>query len=185
MFKFVDGEDSTRANAILEVGFAKNMLTEQTIAVKKAKYLQDLIKADFVSKVQAVYTRYDLFNKMIEEAQSEIGNKKKSERRNFENIQSFLREDFFGNNKEFKLTKIISCGLNHYGWEFEFEYYDDRISLFIPMKEYLTVENIDYAHEGMIQVAVADSKSVWKVQKNSYNIETIAEAISDYFQLEE
>ena len=99
-------------------------------------------------------------------------------------LKSWMLNDFLSNDKNFKLTRIISCGYESYAWSIEFEGYKKTFRIEIPMMKSLTVENIGSAHDGMFAFCVKTSEVSWSTLKKSYKIKDISDFIREYFELD-
>lgn len=180
MYDFYDYKNE---DPIADIEYVKGMYEAQVHKVKQEEYMKDLLFADFVRKVKSHKSRYDLMENIFKEAQSQIGKKKKKERAQLEVIKSFIMEDFLNDNKNFKLTEIVSVGYEGYVWRIEFEYFSHIIQITIPIMDNINVQNIKYAYDGMFAFSVKEGSCRWSVKKKSYKIEDIAEYIKEYFNL--
>ena len=91
-------------------------------------------------------------------------------------------EDFLNNDKNFKLTKIISGGYEGYYWRFEFAAYGKTVYIEIPVMSRLTPENIEYAHYGMFVFGVYESNCCYRLLKGTYEMKELAAFIKEYFE---
>ena len=121
---------------------------------------------------------------IFNEAQGQIGKKKKKEREQLTALEEFMRDDFFNDNPNFKITRIMSGGYEGYYWSVEFEGYGQTVRIVIPNMNNIGIDNIKYAHDGMFAFVVVDSEISCTVKKMSYKIEDVAEYIKEYFQLD-
>lgn len=169
---------------IAEIEYVKGMYDAQVHKVKQEKYMRDLLFADYVKRVKANVSRYDYMGDLFKDAQSQTGNKKKSERKNVTILENFIKEDFFNKSNDFKLTKIITCGYEAYGYNVEFEFNGQTIYVGIPIMRNINVTNFEHTHNGMFVFAIKESECCWAVKKMSYKIKDIAEYIKEYFALE-
>lgn len=167
------------AKLLEKIRYAKELYDEQVEKVKKEQYILGALHQDVVDRVRERKSRYD-YLEIYRKAQEEIGNRYKKDRRHFETVQSFLREDFLNNDKKFKLKKIISCGFEDYAWRFEFEGYGKTIDISVPYMRNITTKNVQYAHYGMFTFSVEETEHVWKMLKGSYEMSEIAQTIKDY-----
>ena len=179
-----DFYDYKKEDPIADIEYVRGMYEAQVHKVKQEEYMKDLLFADFVRKVKRNKSRYDyISDNTFKEAQSQIGKKTKKERGKLEVLKGFIMEDFLNNNKNFKLTEIISGGYESYVWHINFEYFGNTIQITIPMMDSITVENIKYAYNGMFAFSIKEGSCCWSVKKMSYKIEDVAEYIKEYFQL--
>ena len=179
-----DFYDYMEKDPIAEIEYVKGMYNAQVHKVKQEEYMKDLLFADYVRKVKAHKSRYDYIgSNTFREAQSQIGKKTKKERDKLEVIKSFIMEDFLNDNKNFKLTEIISGGYEGYVWHINFEYFSHTIQITIPMMGNINVQNIKHAHDGMFAFSIKESSCCWSVKKMSYKMEDIAAYIKEYFEL--
>ena len=178
-----DFYDYMEKDPVAEIEYVKGMYDAQVHKVEQEKYIKDLLFADYVRKVKSNASRYDYVVDLFKSAQGQIGKKKKSERRNVEILENFIREDFFDENKDFKLTNIITCGFEGYCYDVEFEFHGQTIFIGIPIMKEINIKNINHANNGMFEFGVRDSECCWSVKKQSYKIEDIAEYVKEYFSL--
>ena len=168
----------------LEIEYVRGMYEAQVHKVKQEEYVKNLMFADYVRKVKGNRSRYDYLEKVFKDAQGQIGKKKKKEREQLSTIETFLRDDFFCDNSNFKITRIISGGYETYYWSVEFEGYGQTLNIVIPVMDNINTKNIEHAYDGMFAFSVKESGSLW-LKKKSYKIEDIAEYIKSYFRLDE
>lgn len=116
-----DFYDYKKENPIAEIEYVKGMYEAQIHKVKQEEYMKDLLFADYVRKVRSNRSRYDYIEAVIKEAQNQIDKKKKKEREQLFVLENFIREDFFDNDKSFKIVKIIQGGYEGYYWNVELE----------------------------------------------------------------
>ena len=172
------------AKAVKDIEYAKSLYELQSYNVKRELHIEKLLLEDYVRTIKSHTSRYDVFeSKTFKEAQSQRNEKLKKDRPQFEMMKGMIISDFLNGDKNWKLVNILSCGLESYGWSFEFEGYKTKIYIEIPHKSKLTVENFEYANHGMFAFAVKTDESSREVIKTSYKIEDIAEAIKEYFKL--
>ena len=175
-------EDSDK-KALESIEYSKNLYDAQKKKVSQEKYIENLLFADYVSKVKANKSQYDYVD-MFQEAQKEVGKKLKKEREHLEIVKSFVVKDFLNNDKNFKLTEIMSGGWESYYWSVHFEGYGKAFYIQIPMMKNITTSNFEYANCGKFAFAIKESDSWWSVLKTSYKIEDIAQCVMEYFGLD-
>ena len=174
------GADFNEENKTLEkIDYAKWLYEEQVKRVEREKYIEALLLEDYVNQIKGHYTRYDVIT-IFSAAQKEIGKKLKKERPHLETIKTFLLEDFFYNDKNFKLQRIISCGYEGYAWKIEFTGYGKTVFIEIPVKKNLTPENVHYANDGMFAFGVYEGEYYMSVLKKSYDIKAMADYIQEW-----
>ena len=179
-----DFYDTMKKDTIAEIEYVRGMYEAQVHKVKQEEYMKDLLFADYVRKVRCHQSRYDYIENIFKEAQSQIGKKKKKEREQLSVLEDFIRDDFFNNNKSFKITRIISGGYDSYYWGIELEGYGQTVEITIPNMNHINTKNFEHAHKGMFVFSVKDT-CYYSVKKMSYKIEDIAEYIKSYFGLDE
>ena len=108
-------------NIIDQIKDVKEMYDQQVKIVEREEHIKKLLFEDFVRTVKKNKTRYSYIN-IFKVAQDELKNKYKKDRKNIEVLNKFILEDFLNNDKNFKLKNIISCGLETYGWDIEFQF---------------------------------------------------------------
>ena len=181
----IDGNEYEES-IIKGIDRAKELYDEQVDKTHKATYIMNVLRRNYVEEIRKHTSRYDYLGKIFSESQNEIGNRLKKDRPNFETLQSFIREDFFNNDKKFKLVEIVSLGYATYGWRLDFDGYGVKCFVEIPMVNNITTENIDHATYGMFTFGVyyEEEYSSISTLKASYRIEEIAEFIKEYFKSE-
>lgn len=174
------GADFNEENKTLEkIDYAKCLYEAQIAKVEKEEYIKRVLLEDYVNQIKGYYTRYDVIT-IFSAAQKEIGKKLKKERTHLETIKTFLLEDFFNNDKNFKLQRILSCGYEGYAWKIEFEAYGKTVFLEIPVKSRINSQNVHYANDGMFAFGVYEGEHYMSVLKKSYNIKTMADYIQEW-----
>ena len=180
MYNFYDDENQS---FIKDIEYVKGMYEAQVNKVKQEEYMKDLLFADYVRKVRNHKSRYDYIENVFKEAISQVSKKKKKEREQLTVIEEFIRDDFFNDDKSFKITKIISGGYDSYYWGIELDGCGQTVEIIIPNMNNINTKNFEYAYKGMFVFSVRDFGCSWSVKKMSYNIEDIAEYIREYFDL--
>ena len=181
MYNFFDDENQS---FLKDIEYVKGLYDAQVYKVKQEEYMKDLLFADFVRKVRKHRSRYDYIENIFKEAQKQVDKKKKKEREQLAVIEQFIRDDFFNNDSNFKIVKIISGGYESYYWNVEFEGYGQSVCISIPNMNNITTENIMYAHNGMFAFEIKESEHYYSVKKMSYKIEEVAAYIKEYFELD-
>jgi hypothetical protein len=167
---------------IKDIEYAKNLYELQSYNVKREQHIEKLLLEDYVRTIKSYVSRYDVFDSdVFQKVQNQRSEKLKKDRPQFEMMKSLIISDFLNDDKNWKLTNIMSCGMESYAWSFEFEGYKTKIYIEIPHKRKLTVENFEYANCGMFAFMVRTGESSREVIKTSYKIEDIAEAVKKYF----
>lgn len=178
--------DDTEKKQLEEIGYSKKLYEEQVERVKREERVRNLLHLDYIRSIRGYQTRYDYLTEIFPKAQKQVGEKLKKDRPDYETVKHFIVDDFFNKDKTFKLTKIVSCGWESYGWQFEFTGYGKVCTIEIPVKSRLTPKNLEYMHYGMFSFAVQeDSEHYWNVLKTGYEIEEMAKFIKEYFELKD
>lgn len=167
-----------------EIEYAKRMYNSQVKKVKEEEYICDVLKSNYVMQVKSDISRYDLVGDTFHKAYSQVNEKLKKNRKELEIIKDFIFEDFFNNNRSFKLKEIICCGYENYAWNVKFEGYGQTFSITIPVKKNITIKNIESAYDGMFAFYKEESNGIWNLLKKSYKIKDIADVINEYFELD-
>ena len=166
-----------------DIEYAKNLYDLQVDKVKQEKYIENLLLEDYVRKIKQNISRYDLVD-LFRTAQDEMNEKLKKNRTNFETLKSWIMDDFLSNDKNFKLTSIVSCGYENYAWSIEFKGYGKTFRIEIPIMKNLTTKNIEYSHKGMFTFVVKESEVSWSTLAASYKIKDVSDFIREYFELD-
>lgn len=173
---------NAEAKLLEKIRYAKGLYEYQVEKVKKEQHILDLLHRDYARCISARRSRYDYVD-IYSKAQEEVGKRLKRDRPHFEAIKSFLMEDFLDYDKNFKLTNIISCGYENYGWEFIFTGYGKTIFIRIPYMRNINYKNLEYINHGMFTFGVQEAEHIWKVLKGSYEMSEIAATIKDYVRI--
>lgn len=177
--------DDMKQEQLNEIEYSRKLYKEQVENVKREERIRGLLHEDYIRSIRSYQTRYDYITSMFQKAQNQRHEKLKKNRPDYEAIKHFIIDDFFNKDKTFKLTNIISCGYESYGWQFEFTGYGKVCTIEIPVKSRLTPKNLEYMHDGMFSFSVQeDSEHYWRVLKKSYEIEEMAKFINEYFELD-
>lgn len=172
--------ESEEYNVIKNIEYAKSLYDLQRVKVESEQYIENLLLEDYVRQIRQNISRYDYVD--FNSAQKEVSEKAKSKRKNVEMLKNMMLNDFLNNDKNFKLTHIMSCGYDNYAWDIEFEGYGKIFRIDIPIMKNLTTKNIDYASNGMFTFMVKDSNNYLNVLKRSYKIKDISDYIKNYFE---
>lgn len=165
------------------IEYVSGLYNMQIYEVKKAQHIEKLLLEDYVRTIKSCMTRYDLIDGIFLDAQKQMGNKLKKDRPQFETLKEFIMEDFFNNDKNFKIIRLMQCGYDGYAWCVEFEGYGKILSITFPVRKKLTAKNIKSADYGKFNFSVKKDEFRWESIKHSYLIQDISEAIKDYFDL--
>ena len=176
--------DFYKPNPVFEIARVSKMYEEQLEKVNKEEYIKDLLFADYVDKVKANRSRYDMFTKLFRDAQKQIDKKKKSERKELALLLDFVKEDFLSNDDRFELISMISGGYEGYYWDLYFKLDEQEFYISIPVMNNINVDNFKCAHNGMFCFYIKDNEYSSHCEKSSYRIEDIANAIKEYFNLD-
>lgn len=179
-WSYFDNENEDDKN-IRNIKYVESLYAAQKEKVKNEQYIENLLLRDYVMAIRKNLTKYDYVT-IFGDAQKEVGEKLKKNRKNFETLKSFIISDFLNNDKNFNITGIISCGYETYAWAIELEGYGKSFRIEIPIKSNLTTENIDYARRGMFSFVIKTGSCSYSEIKSSYKINEIATAIAEYFE---
>lgn len=166
-----------------DIEYARGLYQEQVHKVKREERILELLLEDYICVARTHKSRYDYIN-IFEDAQKQVGKKTKKERPQLETIRGFILEDFLNNDKKFKLTGLVACGYETYGWNVEFTGYGKSFYIYIPIMANITSKNFKSAREGKFAFSVETAPHVWSVLKSSYKITEIADFIKKYFEAE-
>lgn len=178
MYDFYENEEE---NQLVKIDYSKKLYEDQAAKVKKEQRICELLHKDYISTIRNFKSRYDYVD-IFDKAQSQVGERLKRDRPQLEALKHLIVDDFLGNDKTFKLTNITSCGWENYGWNVEFTGYGETFYIGIPIRGKLTAKNIDHMHHGMFSFAVKEGNYCWSIKKTSYEIETLAKFIKEYFE---
>lgn len=172
-------EEEYESKILRKIAYARELYYAQVKKAEKEEYIKNVLLEDYVNHVREHISRYDLLN-IIGAAQKEIDKRLKKERPHLETVKRFLMEDFLNNDKNFKLTKIISGGYEGYYWRFEFTAYGKTVYIEIPVMNRLTKDNIVHANYGMFAFGVYESDHCYRMLKGTYEMKELAAFIKDW-----
>lgn len=173
------GEDEYESAILRKIAYARELYEAQVKKAEKEEYIKNVLLEDYVNQIREHRSRYDYVD-IIGMAQKEVGKRLKKDRPHLETLKRFLMEDFLNNDKNFKLTKIISGGYEGYYWRFEFTAYGKTVYIEIPVMSRLTKDNIEYAHYGMFAFGVYESEHCSRMLKGTYEMKELAGFIKDW-----
>ena len=175
--------ENDKHTAIDNIEYSKNLYDTQKKKVEQEQYVEKLLFADYVDRVKANTSQYDYVN-IFHAAQQEVGKKLKREREHLEILKTFVMKDFLNNDKNFKLTGILSGGYECYYWSIRFEGYGKTFYIQIPIMQNINVKNIEYANYGKFALVLEEDECYLRTLKSSYKIEDIAQFVKEYFELD-
>lgn len=163
---------------------AKKMWENQKLKVEQEKYIEKLIFSDFVNSVRNLPSRYAFSEKFFADAHKEIGKKLKKDRPNLDLLNGMIVCDFFNEDRKFKITGIIACGMDTYGYDIVLKGYGKEVCIFIPRYRNITEKNIEFAKDGKYAFGVMDEGKSWSRTTLilDYDTEKIAQFIKEYFE---
>ena len=176
-YRLLGDNDNTVVN---NIEYIKGLYESQKTKVKYERYIEDLLLQDYVRTVRKNLSRYDYIN-IFKDAQNELGERLKKNRKNLKTLKSFIVSDFLNNDTAFKITHIISCGWETYSWAIELEGYGKTIRIDIPIMKNINTENIQHARHGKFAFSAKTGDNSWTLIHSSYEISDIAVAIKEYF----
>lgn len=157
-------------------------------------YLKAKSEAEYANKTEELFFRNYLESivntvnswtysiPVIQRAQEELLVKDKRKKKpNLDLIQWKLVNDFLPKDSQFEIVSITAYGFESYGWEICFRFNSNKeiYAIYIPDNSKLTVDNFKYAYEGKFQFLHKISDSGWEIEKQSYDISTIADYIKE------
>lgn len=154
--------------------------------VKDEEYIKNLLEQDYVEKIRAINTKYDILSDTIKCAADHLyrtDKKDKSNKASFDLLQEHIGNDFFGCKYTVKITRIVRCGYEDYGYSISVQYNTESgsrfFTIFIPLHNNITVENYEYAYHG--QFSLFENVEVdYSVQKiSSYSEDEIKKWFTD------
>lgn len=166
---------------------AREKYEQQKEKVAHDAYIEDLMFENFVREVTCLSesSKYDYFVDLFKKARPQIELKNKKDREDYELLSSILLEDFFDNNKNFKLVEIITGGYDACYYRFEFQYYDATCFVQIPIYKNIDKSNIGFANYGKFCFGVYKAPYCSDVLKTSYQVSEIADYIKGYCKMTE
>lgn len=182
--------DNYEEKVIDNINYMKSLYDAQVLKLEREECIKILLFEDYVKQIKSNISRYDYLEDVFRSAQEELRKKlnkelSKKDYKNLKCIETNVMGDFLNNDKNFKLTGIVSGGYEGYYWSLEFEGYEKKFCIQIPVMKYITTKNIKYANHGKFVFSVEKSKSFWTTLKSSYKIKDIADFIKEYFNLED
>ena len=170
-------------NPGLKIKAIKDRWIKSKNDLEDAKYIERLIFRDFVNTIRNTKTVWDYRIPMIKAAQKETDKKKKKERENLSYIEHEIKNTFFKNEDRFdiKIHNIMSGGYEGYYWDLHFDVKNEEYVISIPHRDMLTLDNIEYAHEGRFAFMHRTSECSWSIEFYGYTEEEFAEKCQEYF----
>jgi hypothetical protein len=189
MYYFLEDEYKVDKKNINCIAKAKERWEAQCEAVKDAQYLEKLIFDDLISTIRSYRLRYDFLDDIINKAIAQQKEQKKRDRKDFHTIESMIIDDFFNNDKRFKLIDIITGGWEGCYHVFNFSFKAEKEPVFysiqIPVKSKLNAKNIEWSAFGKLQFSIKESEHCHRVEYQSYDIASMSKYINDYFGFKE
>lgn len=176
---FEDGRQET----INKIEYSRSLYDAQKKKVEYEKHIEKLLLVDYVDRIKANTSQYDYVN-IFHDAQKEVGKKLKKEREHLEILKKFVMKDFLNNDKNFKLTGILSGGYECYYWSIHFKGYGKTFHIQIPIMRNINVKNFEYANYGRFAFVLEEDECYLRTLKSSYKIEDIAQFVREYFELD-
>lgn len=151
--------------------------------LEDAKYIENLIHADFIHSIKAYTTDWDYRLSLIDDAAGELnitdGRKKKPA---LNCLNHWIKVDFFAEvDADIKVNSITYGGLECYYSQMDFEINGETYSISIPNKEVINMDNASYAYEGKYAFAHKTSECSITVEYTDYTKEGMAKFIKEYF----
>ena len=147
--------------------------------------VSELMYENYVGSVRAFKTFWDTADSIIEKAWSEnqLDKKKKSEREQLIFLEYKIKEVFFKNKYDVKITSILSQGMyERYGWSIHLLINGKEYEINIPIRQNLTVANFVDARRGQFVFFEKQNDACWSGLKSAYTEEEIADWIEEYFK---
>jgi len=162
--RFVDETDYVK-----DIERVKGLYDMQVLKIKNEEYIKDLLFEDLADKIRLNRSRYDYMKDMFKQA----ANKDKY---SMDLLNEWIAEDFFGGQKVFEITEIMSMGYENYAYDIKLNIDGQDYYLEIPIVSNFTTNTLEYS-QGKFRFGVQESNwcSVCKV--SSWRISDVAEYI--------
>lgn len=172
-------ETQTYLEKIEKIGSRWKVAKER---LEEARYLEKLIFADYVRTICSTTTIWDYSVQAIKDAQTEVGEKNKKDRKNISLIEGMLKSTFFtGTNIDIKIDKIITVGFEGSCYRFGFKIVDAEYGIVVPMRKAINIKNFDYAQEGKFAFYKKTSENSYYVLFDDWTEAGLANKIKEYF----
>ena len=180
-----EGPNESEIQQVNAINQAKAFWIQAKCEKEYADRIEKLTYLDYVNTIRSLPSMWEYRNQHIKDAQSEVDKKKKKERQNISYIEYAVKKDFFGDEENIKIDKIIQSGLETYGWNLYFTLYGVRYYIQIPIRSNLTSDNLEWANYGMFEFVEEEQPSCWTVRCSDYTEEGLAKKIKEYLHPEE
>lgn len=165
----IDMRFAVEHDYVKDVERVKDLYDAQVIKVKNEEYIKDLLFEDLADKIRLNRSRYDVVRDVVKKA---TGKDKYS----MDLLTEWIAEDFFGEQKVFEITEIISMGYETYAYDIKLNIKGQDYYLEIPMVSNFTTNTLEYSW-GKFRFSVCKSNSYRVCKVSSWRISDIAEYI--------
>lgn len=178
------GIDGFEENPVIIIKTTKDRWIKAKHDLEDAKYIEELIHADYIRSIKSYITAWDYRLPIIKSAVDELKiTDKRKKRHNLDCLNSWIKDEFFPEiNVEIKVNNIISYGYESYTWQMDFEIDGETYGICIPDKKKIYADNLDHAYHGQFAFMHRTSECSISVENTDYDIEKMAKFIKDYFK---
>lgn len=151
--------------------------------LEDAKYIEELIHADYIRSIKSYMTAWDYRIPTIKSAIDELNiTDKRKKKPHLNCLNSWIKKEFFSEVEvEIKVNKITSYGYEGYTWQMDFEIGGETYAICVPDKRNIDMKNAEYAYYGQCAFMHRTSESSISVEYTNYDIEKLANYIKVYF----
>lgn len=177
------GIDGFGENPVVTIKTTKDRWIKAKHDLEDAKYIEDLIHADYIRSIKSYETVWDYRIPTIKSAIDELSiTDKRKKRPHLECLNSWIKDEFFTEvDVEIKVNKIVSYGYECYTWQLDFDIKGETYSICVPDKKKIYADNLDHAYHGQFAFMHRTSVSSISVEYTDYTEEGMAKFIKEYF----
>lgn len=171
-------------NPTLKIKTLKDRWTKAKNDLEDAKYIEELIHADYIRSIKSYMTAWDYRIPTIKSAIDELNiTDKRKKRPHLNCLNSWIKKEFFSEVEvEIKVNKITSYGYEGYTWQMDFDIKGEIYSICVPDKNKIYAENLDHAYHGQFTFMHRTSSSSISVEYTAYTEEDMSKYIKTYFE---
>ena len=177
------GIDGFGENPIIKIKATKDRWVKAKHDLEDAKYLEELIHADYIRTIKSYETAWDYRIPTIKSAIEELNiTDRRKKRPHLGCLNAWIKKEFFPEVEvEINVNKITSYGYEGYTWQMDFEIEGETYGICIPDKKKIYAENLDHAYHGQFAFMHKTSPSSISVEYTTYAEEDMANYIKKYF----
>lgn len=161
-----------------EIQLAKELFEEQKKTVAKAEEICNILEKNYVSKIRAYKTTWDLKLESLSRAHMQQKLEDNKNRSAYNYIKHEIEREFFGDH----VLDAIEIHKDYYDccYYIRTKYNDTHVEIVIPIRQSITSKTYMHSYSGKFALLVESSPSCWNLLVSSYMEKDIADFISKY-----